>query len=113
MSTTLNGLELVRWYQDGDSKGTDVNRVCFILSCRLKDALALDGQTLTIETDDVETQAFPGYTVFSVSIGEGGYTYLWVSRKANDLTLDAVQTLRDEVATVSAKVDAIAEKVSA
>ena len=103
----LNGLDLV-------SYGTDKNdRVSFILSgVTMLDALALDGQTLTVTQDDTEYAVFAGYRIMLVETDEvTGYINVRASRSLPDTTVEAIQALNGNVNDLLGKMAAVDESM--
>lgn len=103
----LNGLDLV-------SYGTDKNdRVSFILSgVTMLDALALDGQTLTVTQDDTEYAVFAGYRIMLVETDEvTGYINVRAARSLPDTTVEAIQALNGNVNDLLAKMATVDESM--
>lgn len=89
----LNGIGLIS-YDD-----TRPNGCVFILEGTLQEALALDGQTLTISANRQTVAAFAGHAVTGVS-QQGGYVRMTTARKLDEGTEAAITALEANVKAV-------------
>lgn len=101
----LNGIELSTYSEQG-------NEVTFLLACSLFDALALDGQTLTITSQGEPYKVFAGYSVMSVGV-QGEYTSMRCMRKLDEATEAAINGLDANVANLSKQNDETAAVLAA
>lgn len=92
----LNSIDLISYAEKS-------NEVTFVLACSLLDALALNGQTLTITNEQGETyKVFAGYSVMSVGV-QGEYTSMRCMRKLDDATAEAIKGLDANVAALESR----------
>lgn len=89
----LNGISLIS-YDD-----TSPNGCVFILEGTLQEALALDGQTLTISANKQTVAVFAGHAVTGVS-QQGGYVRMTTARKLDESTEAAITALEANVKAV-------------
>ena len=89
----LNGIGLIS-YDD-----TRPNGCVFILEGTLQEALALDGQTLTVSANKQTVAVFAGHAVTGVS-QQGGYTRMATARKLEASTEAAITALEANVKAV-------------
>ena len=91
----LNNIDLISY----DARA---NVATFVLSCSLADALALDGQQLTITSGSQEVAVFAGYSVTGVEIA-GDYVRMTACRKLDEATEAAINGLDANVANLTAQ----------
>ena len=96
----LNGIGLVSYKEKA-------NEVTFTLECGLADALALDGQKLTITSQDSDYKVYAGYNVMSVGI-QGEYTQMRAYRKLEPDTAAAINAADANANAAIARADALA-----
>ncbi|MBQ9784298.1 MAG: hypothetical protein IJW29_02235 [Clostridia bacterium] len=101
----LNNIELSTFSEQG-------NEVTFLLACSLFDALALDGQTLTITSQGETYKVFAGYSVMSVGV-QGEYTAMRCVRKLDEATEAAIAGLDANVANLGKQNDETAAVLAA
>lgn len=102
----LNNLELDN-YQSSD------NKVTFVLSGeKLSEAVALDGQTLTVTDGEQQVAVFSGYNVVGVYI-EFGNTVVNCMRKLDESTEEAITGLDSNVKILTEKVNSAEKNVTA
>lgn len=101
----LNNIELSTFSEQG-------NEVTFLLACSLLDALALDGQTLTIVADGEPYKVFAGYSVVSVGV-QGEYTAMRCMRKLDEATEAAINGLDAATAALGKQNDETAAVLAA
>ena len=89
----LNGISLIR-YDD-----TRPNGCVFILEGTLQEALALDGQTLTIEANKQTVAVFAGHAVTGVA-QQGDYVRMTTARKLEASTEAAITAIEANVKAV-------------
>lgn len=89
----LNGISLIS-YDD-----TRPNGCVFILEGTLQEALALDGQTLTIEANKQTVAVFAGHAVTGVT-QRGDYVRMTTARKLDENTEAAITALKANVKAV-------------
>ena len=95
----LNSINLIS-YSESQNEAT------FVLDCDLATALALDGQTLTITSDDEPYKVFAGYGVMSVGV-QGEYTAMRCVRKLDDATAQAIAALETRADSSEAAINAL------
>lgn len=103
----LNGFDLVSYSTDKEDK------VNFVLTgTTMLDALALDGQTLTVTQDDTEYAVFAGYRIMGVDTDEvTGYINVKAARSLPDTTVEAIQALNGNVNDLLAKMATVDESM--
>lgn len=100
----LNELELDN-YQSGD------NRVTFVLKGEvLSEAVALDGQTLTVTDDEQQVAVFSGYQVVAAYL-ELGNTVVNCMRELDNSTKEAITGLDSNVKILTEKVNGAEQNV--
>lgn len=102
----LNGISLIS-YDD-----TRPNGCVFILEGTLQEALALDGQTLTIGANKQTVAVFAGHAVTGVS-QQGDYVRMTTARKLEASTEAAITALEANVKTVREAGERNAEEADA
>lgn len=103
----LNGLDLISYVDRS-------NRVQFVLSGSVLDeAVALDGQTLTVTDgeDDEQMAVFAGYNVMSVSLEDMNTVVLCI-REIEEAAKDAIVGLDANVKILTQRVDRAEQKVN-
>ena len=95
----LNNIELISYNEM-------LNEATFILKCDLSTALALDGQILTITSQNKEYKIFAGYNVMSVGV-QGDYTALRVYRKLEADTEAAINAADANAKTAIAEAESL------
>ena len=101
----LNSIELISY----DARA---NEAKFVLDCGLADALALDGETLTITSGEKEVAVFAGYGVTGVEIA-GEYVRMTACRKLDEATAAAIEGLDANVLILSENDKALDGQISA
>lgn len=103
----LNGLDLVSYSTDKE------DRVNFVLTgVTMLDALALDGQTLTVTQDDTEYAVFAGFRLMGVETDEvTGNICVKAARELPDTTVEAIQALNGNVNDLLAKMATVDESM--
>lgn len=97
----LNGISLISY----DDRG---NEAYFMLECTLAEALALDGQALTITAGKDVVAAFTGFSVMAVTKTDK-YVQLRVMRALSDETAGAIGDLQSRVISLEGTLGTTAE----
>lgn len=88
------------------------NEATFLLSCTLAEALALDGQTLTVTSGERTVAVFAGYAVTAVETA-GEYTRMTACRKLDEAMAAAITGLDANCAALAEADTAINDQISA
>lgn len=103
----LNNLELSTF-------NSKENTVQFVLEagCTLEQALELDGQTLTVTSNDEPYAVFDGYVAIGVKYNESKQVIADFMRKLDDSTAEAINSLQTNFNTIRDSHDALSDTVS-
>lgn len=87
----LNEIELI-------SYSNTANTADFILECDFNTANSLNGQKLTVTSNDETVAVFGGYNLTSLSIANNGYTHAQFTMALEPDTAQAIEAIKDNQA---------------
>lgn len=102
----INGMELASYSVDS------VNEVHFWLpNTTIKDALALDVDTLVLTNGTVEERRFVGYTLAGVSL-DGELVHVQMVRTIDPVTQAELDNMRKEIASLKAQISQVSNSMT-